>query len=230
MPTMLARIRGSDLCAWRGDRASAARRRQYTASLCCSMGRDSESARAAEAAADLVLVRAALRGDEVARAGLAERLAALPSLIRAKHRRLGSPLSPDRLEDVVQDVLLALWQKLAAYDGSGPLPAWALGFAALELLKAHGRVRRERERMQGLHDVPDPRPAPDPEVADRLAGLMANLAPADLAILRQKHIESRTFAEIAALDGCPTATVKARYYRAIDAIRLRLPPGEGDSR
>ncbi|MFY9343175.1 MAG: sigma-70 family RNA polymerase sigma factor [Planctomycetota bacterium] len=191
------------------------------------MDRDSAPARAAEAAADLAIVRAALRGDELARRRLAERLAGLPALLRAKHRRLGSPLAHDQLEDVTQNVLLALWRKLTHFDGRMPLPAWALGFGAFELLRAAQAARTAREQSVGVPEVADPRASVDLEASDELAAMLTRLSPQDLQILQHKHLEGRTFAEIASVLGCPIASVKTRYYRALEAIRRRLP-GDGE--
>ena len=189
----------------------------------CFMHRDPESARAAEASADFALVRAALLGDDAARTLLVDTLVDLPALIRAKHRKLGSPLPHDQLEDVTQNVLLALWQKLGSFDGRVPLRAWALGFGSFELLKALGRASRHRERTGELPDVADPRRGLDVEATERLAVMLSRLSPQDLDVLQQKHIEGRTFAEIATRSGCPTASVKTRYYRALEALRQRFP-------
>jgi RNA polymerase sigma-70 factor (ECF subfamily) len=186
-----------------------------------------ESSRADEGSADLAIVRAALDGDPEARDRLVDRLADLPALIRAKHRRLGSPLQPAQLDDVAQNVLLALWEKLPAFDGRVPLPAWSVGFASLEILKMVGKVSRTRERTGELPEVVDPAPTATLEVTDRLASLVQHLAPLDLEILRQKHIEGRTFPEIAASCGCPPASVKTRYYRALQELRRRIQPEEG---
>jgi RNA polymerase sigma factor (sigma-70 family) len=194
------------------------------------MDRDPEPVRAAEASADLALVRAALQGDEIARLRLSERLAGLPALIRAKHRRMGSPLAHDQVEDITQEVLLALWEKLAAFDGRVPLPAWGLGFATFEILRALGRVRRDRERTGDLPDVADPRRAPDLEATERLAVLLDRLPRQDLDILQRKHAAGYTFAEIAAQLGCPAASVKTRYYRALETLRRRTPDEEGGER
>jgi RNA polymerase sigma-70 factor (ECF subfamily) len=191
------------------------------------MSVDSASARSAEAAADLALVRAVLRGDESAREQLVERLVNLPALLRAKHRRLGAPLRSEQLEDVTQSVLLALWEKLASFDGRVPLPAWAVGFGAFEILRAIERANRDRKRHTELGDVIDPARAQDIASAERLARMFERLDAVDLAILRHKHIESRTFPEIAALLGWPLATVKTRYYRTLEAIRRRAP-GDGN--
>lgn len=193
------------------------------------MDRDPASARAADAQADLALVQAALRGDAVARQRLVERLAVLPSLLRARHRRLGSPLSADQLEDVTQSVLLALWQKLAMFDGRVPLPAWALGFGSLELLRAMHRSDRERQRHRELPDLADPRGGAVDEISatEHLAAMLDRLTAQDLEILQHKHVAGRTFAEIGELLDWPVASVKTRYYRALEAVRRRLPDDDG---
>jgi RNA polymerase sigma-70 factor (ECF subfamily) len=189
---------------------------------------DPAAARAAEAIADVALVQAVLRGEESARQGLAERLADLPALLRAKHRRLGSPLTHDQIEDVTQNALLAVWAKLATFDGRSSLPAWALGFGTFEMLRAAQRAGRERERSADLPDVVDPRSPVDPDAADGLAAMLRRLTLQDLEILQHKHVAGRTFTEIAAVLGWPTASVKTRYYRALEAIRRRLPGEEGE--
>jgi RNA polymerase sigma-70 factor (ECF subfamily) len=192
------------------------------------MDRDPAPARTAEGIADLALVQAALRGDDLARQRLVQRLVELPALLRARHRRMGTPLTPDLFEDVVQNVLLALWEKLAAFDGRVPLPAWAFGFGTYELLKAVQRHARERGRQTDLSDVVDHRTTRNLDTDDHLLTILQQLEPQDLDILQHKHIDGRTFAEIGALLGWPPASVKSRYYRALTAMRRRLPGATGE--
>lgn len=185
------------------------------------MDRDPAAAQAAEAAADLLLVRAALAGDEAARHQIVDRLATLPARIRARHVRFGGPLGPDQLEDVAQNVLLLLWQKLALFDGRAPLRAWALGFASFELLKAIGRARRDRARTTELPDLVDERRRDELAETDAFAQLLAALPTRDYELLRLKHVEGLTLAEIAARWQLPLPNIKTRYYRALDAVRRR---------
>jgi RNA polymerase sigma factor (sigma-70 family) len=212
----------------RRERAATWHVGRYRVPAIRSMTHEPKPTCRADSGADLALVRAALLGDEQSRRSLVERLAFLPGSIRARHARMRGRLSPDLLEDVVQDVLCAMWRKLAAYDGRSPLEAWAAGFAAFELLKALGRQRRDRDRWSELEDVVDPRPASNLESVDQLAAVVASVDPRELRILEQEHLEGRSFVEIAASEGCPTPTIKARYYRALDAVRLRFPTEEGD--
>lgn len=211
-----------------GSALVAASVAQHRYSPALRMSRDPASARAAEGTADLALVQAALRGDVLARQQLPQRLEELPALLRARHRRMGAPLTPDLFEDVVQNVLLALWEKLAAFDGRVPLLAWAFGFGSFELLKAVQRAGRDRERSVELPDVVDTRPAGDIDTREQLLAMLQRLEPRDLDILQHKHIAGRTFAEIGTLLGWPAASVKTRYYRAMETIRRRLPGADGE--
>lgn len=185
---------------------------------------------AAQGAADLALVRAALAGDAEAREQMVGRLASLPALVRARHHRMGSPLDAAALEDVTQNVLLALWRKLPRFDGRTALPGWALGFATFELLKEIANRRRQRELASLMSEPALEPPAPDAERHEDLLVLLQRLPAEDVELLRCKHLEGLNFREIAARLGCPMATAKTRYYRALQALRRRLPDPPGEDR
>lgn len=179
-----------------------------------------------EASADLALVRAALAGKPAAREQLADRLACLPAMIRLKHQRMGAPLGPHELDDVVQNVLLVLWRKLERFDGRVPVARWAFGFGVLEILKMVERRARRREQVGDLPELATPAANAPPAATERLARLCGELPPLDQEILRQKHFEDRTFEDIAARTGVRANTIKTRYYRVLERLRRRLGPGE----
>lgn len=180
--------------------------------------------------ADLAIVRAALAGDETARETLVERFATLPARMRRRHRRLGAPLGADGIEDAIQNTLLSMWRKLGRFDGRVPVDRWALGFGVLEILKLVEILRRRRE-CSGL--PADLRAPAGPAAGDdspllltgRLAAAFAALSDDDREILRLKHFEDRTFVDIAARLNMLTATVKTRYYRAVERLRRRCEGG-----
>jgi len=92
---------------------------------------------------DLSLVRAALGGDRAARRFMAERAQIVPRVLAALNRRWGRPLTEQDLEDLSQDVVLDVLQKLEAYRGVSPFDAWLYRFCSLQL---RNRIRREAYR------------------------------------------------------------------------------------
>lgn len=172
--------------------------------------------------ADLQVVRSAMADDSRAKEQLATELAALPAMLRVKNLRLGSPLRPHELDDVVQNTLLAILRKLATFDGRGALLRWAYGIGVIELLRALERRRRRREQDHASEPVvPEAEPTVDRE---RVAAALATLDPDDRNVVEQKHFAAATFEEIAARTGEPISTVKSRYYRALQRLRTRLTP------
>lgn len=51
-------------------------------------------------------------------------------------------LDPHQRDDVFQEVALALWRQIEAYDASRPFGAWARGVAANKVLQLHDRNAR----------------------------------------------------------------------------------------
>jgi RNA polymerase sigma-70 factor (ECF subfamily) len=179
----------------------------------------------ADPAADLLLVRRVLAREAGAEAELVERLACLPAMIRVQHRRMGTPLRPHELDDVVQNVLLALWRKLAVFDGRVPVLFWAAGFGTIELRRAVER-RDRRPEVTGV-DVAEPlAPGGDSPVdRERLDAALAVVDQTGRQIVVMKHYEGRTFDDIAARTGTFVNTVKTRYYRALERMRSWLLAG-----
>ena len=154
-----------------------------------------------------------------------ELTAGLPAMVRARNRRLGSPLSPEELGDVVQDAFVALWRKLPEYRGRSSLKTWVYGFGDNEFLKA---LRRKRRAIDGIDRPIEPwseptdscaSPPVDPEVVVRALDSVDRV-PA--RIIRLKHFDGLTFSQIGERLDLPLGTVKSLYYRGIDRLRGQL--------
>jgi RNA polymerase sigma-70 factor (ECF subfamily) len=182
-----------------------------------------------EATEDRVLVQRALRGESAAVEQLVERLACVPGMVRALHRRKGGPLRSDELEDVEQAVIAALWGKLAQFEGRARLETWIFRFTQLEVHKALDRRRRARAEDIDRHEVPEARDEPaEPAVEPaRLRDCIERVGPPASDILRMRHYEERTFDAIAAAMGESINTIKARYYRGLEKLRRLLEPHMG---
>lgn len=181
-------------------------------------------------AEDVELVRRALDGDAAARRDLEDRLARLPDLVRACHARMRRPLRPEDVDDVVQDVSLAVCRRLGDFRGSAQLETWIYGIARLAILTRLQGLRRERLRWsrrsplsEDLHDDPDAAVRPDDsgmrrQVADGLRAAGGTVE----RIVRHRHLDGESFGEIGRRLRLPEATVKSRYYRGLPRIKRAL--------
>jgi RNA polymerase sigma-70 factor (ECF subfamily) len=129
-------------------------------------------------------------------------------------------------EEVLNEVMLALWQQAPQFDARGPLIAWLFGIARRKALQT---LRNARPRP-----IP-PLVAPERSAEDILEtslvrqefGRAVERALADLPIPEREVVEltyyhDLSYAEIAAVVGCPVNTVKTRMARARQRLAARL--------
>jgi RNA polymerase sigma-70 factor (ECF subfamily) len=165
-------------------------------------------------------------------------------LRRAMAARLDHRLRP-RLDasDVVQEVFYEAHQKLVRYLHERPLPfyPWLHRLATerlAQLYRQHVRAQRRtvrREEIPGFALSSDSavllaeRLAADDaslsaglrrsELRHRLAGALAELAPADCEVLVLRFLEDMSTREIAATLGIKESAVKMRQLRALQRLR-----------
>jgi RNA polymerase sigma-70 factor, ECF subfamily len=187
----------------------------------------SEESPAAANVEDLELVSRILRQDPAALEEMGRRLACLLAMLRFQSRRLGASLSEHELEEIAQDTVVALWSKLATFKGLSTLETWAFRFATLEILKVIQRRARRPAPARTIDEDNDPAIVLDPDnepsigSADLLAGL-ESLEPTTARLIRRRHHDEASFDDIAASEGLPLNTVKARYYRGLARLREHL--------
>ncbi len=144
-------------------------------------------------------------------------------------RRVARYLTRDRdqADDIVQDILLKLWVRLADPDQDDISDLRHYAFAALR-----NRIRDrgpEPDRI-GLDGLPPPTSPPDAPArlacADTLSAL-EDLPEDQATLLRLQAIDGLSQAEIARRTGLPPGTIASRLSRARAALRHRLdlPPG-----
>jgi RNA polymerase sigma factor (sigma-70 family) len=133
---------------------------------------------------------------------------------------LGDPAAAD---DVVQDA----WAKLGTGARSGYLAAVVRSFARRRQRAERRRALRERaaahaEALPSTADV-----AARSELARLLAEAVERLAEPYRTTLVLRYYHGLPAAEIARRAGIPTATVRARLKRGLDALRARLDEQDG---
>ena len=172
----------------------------------------------AGARGDLELVRAAVRGEASALDDLVQRLQIVPGLITAQNHRAGRPLGPGDEGDVVQDCWLAIWRKLATFEGHSRLETWVYRFCFQEFMNAMRAKLRRKLREADLEDGVDERlesVLPLEVDEERLERLLDGMVGQEAALLRLKHFEGLTFQQIGQRQSLSPNTAKAVYYRGL---------------
>jgi RNA polymerase sigma-70 factor (ECF subfamily) len=131
-------------------------------------------------------------------------------------------------EDVFQQTWLQVAERIARYDAARPFGPWLFAVAR-NLALDHLR----RGQPESLEDMAEP-VAPGGGESDplahavvrqqgaRLAEAVAGLAPLDREVLSLRFEEDLDLPELADTLGVPVPTAKARLYRALARLRVRL--------
>lgn len=173
-----------------------------------------------------IAAQRARAGDAAATEWLVERLALVPAFLRSRNARLRQPLAPEELDDVVQETLTTIWNRLDRFEGRSSIDTWICGFALNGLRKAIER-RARRRRLADLDDVTDivdPAEAPEEATIDpiHVEEAIETIGPPASDVIRMRHFEDLTFEEIARRSGSNENTVKARYYRGLGRLKELL--------
>jgi RNA polymerase sigma-70 factor (ECF subfamily) len=136
--------------------------------------------------------------------------------------------------DIVQEVWLKAFQKLATFRGEAPFEHWLMRLAVrtcYDFLRAH-----QRNREAAFSDLTEPEanwlerfaaePASAPEDADAARQLLARalerLSPPARLVITLLELEDRPVKEIARLTGWSEPLVKVRAFRARAELRKVL--------
>lgn len=149
--------------------------------------------------------------------------------VKGYARKLGA--DDGAAEELVQDVMLTVWQRADSFD-----PALASAATWIYTIARNRRIDRIRqERRPELHPDDamldgDEAPPPDHQVqaaqdASRLRAVIGGLPPEQAEVLRLAYFEDKVHSEISVEQGIPLGTVKTRLRLAL--VRLRRAFGEG---
>jgi len=173
------------------------------------------------------VVAAARAGDPLA---IEELLAMLgPSLLRAVRALMG-PSHPD-LEDVVQDVLMAVVDALPSFRGDCTLLHFAIRIATRRTTTARRRSRSVLGWLEAFWRKEEPlvpgAPSPgDETLADRrrvlLRALLGEIPEAQAEALALRVALGHSIDEVALITRAPINTVRSRLRLAKDALRTRI--------
>lgn len=143
------------------------------------------------------------------------------------------------VEDIVQEIWLRAFQRLASYRGDAPFEHWLMRLAVhvcYDALRAHRRNREasftdlSREEEDWLERfVQDPDDASEhAEAAQQLVQrLLAALSPPSRLVIQLLAVEGRSVKEISELTGWSRPLVKVRAFRAraeMKKVLARIKP------
>lgn len=131
-------------------------------------------------------------------------------------------------EDVLQEVMLVVWQKAHTFQGTGQVASWIFGIAHHQAFKA---LRRDASvsmiELEAASELADA--ALDPEAdllrkttREEIAQALACLTPEHREVLELAFFQDFACKEIAAIVGIPPGTVKSRLSYARRALKAAL--------
>jgi RNA polymerase sigma factor (sigma-70 family) len=172
------------------------------------------------------LIERARRGDEPAQAAI---YAAVGPAVFALIRRLVGNRAI--AEDLFQDTMMALLQRLGDFRGEAPLGAWVRQIAVTRcLMHLRSPWHRARLHWESGDDVPwaQTPQAVAPACADAVdvERALASLTPVGRAVVWLFEVEGYSHEEIARLFGRSVSFSKSQLARALARLRLQLAPPE----
>jgi RNA polymerase sigma-70 factor (ECF subfamily) len=178
-----------------------------------------------------------LQGSEEA---LVERLRqrdvrALEQLYKASHGRMSRFLlnmlrRPELVEEVLNDVMMVVWNRIGDFQGASKLSTWMFGIAYRQGLAA---LRRVDEPVDDDRSAASGAATPEQEAAEgrsraALAKAIDGLSPAHRAVVNLTYFEELGYREIAGILDCPVDTVKTRMFHARRHLKQSLPGALAD--
>jgi RNA polymerase sigma-70 factor, ECF subfamily len=169
-------------------------------------------------------IGAAQRGDEAAFASIYD---AHAGRVFALCLRLSGDRT--RAEELVQDVFVRVWERLASYRGESGFATWLHRVAVNTVLESARSGTRRRLRVQIAADFAGIETEPDgaTESADLhqqmdVENAVAKLPAGARAVFTLHDVEGYGHAEIGALLGIAEGTSKAHLFRARRLLRQRI--------
>jgi RNA polymerase sigma-70 factor (ECF subfamily) len=167
---------------------------------------------------------AAQDGDRAAYERLLGQILPLVRAIAARQHR-----ASDRIEDVVQEVLLTIHRVRHTYDPSRPFSPWLAAIArrrSIDLLRRRGRIEAiEASDTRAYETFADPAANRGQQAGDATAALgraVSRLPQGQREALELLKLRELSLAEASQLTGRSAGALKVNVHRALKALRARL--------
>ncbi|MES2755290.1 MAG: sigma-70 family RNA polymerase sigma factor [Pseudomonadota bacterium] len=164
---------------------------------------------------------AGLDGDAAAHAAL---LGALVPLLRAFFSRRTSDGGGD-IEDLIQEVLIAVHTRRASYDRDRPFTAWLFAIARHKMIDHYRKTRRfttidgleETLAIEGFENASN--------AGIDVERLLDSLPPKQARAIRGTRLDGLSTSEAAAAAGIGESDVKVSVHRGLKALAARVMGG-----
>ena len=135
------------------------------------------------------------------------------------------------VDEVVNDVMFALWQSADRFAERSKPSTWIFGIAYRKSLKALRRLSRAESDNDETLAANEPSFEGDGpisvmiqrELAGALGKALAALSPEQRSVVELTYFQELSYREIADIVGCPVNTVKTRMFHARRRLRQILP-------
>src|SRR3954464_823417 len=164
-------------------------------------------------------------------------LRAFEQLYKAHHGRLSRFLlnmlrRPQLVEEVLNDTMMVVWDKIGDFQGASKLSTWMFGIAYRQGLSALRRLDEpvEDERSAGLEsgDATPEQEAVREHSRRALTEAIDALSPTHRAVVNLTYFQDCGYREIAEILDCPVDTVKTRMFHARRHLKQSLAGGLAD--
>jgi RNA polymerase sigma-70 factor (ECF subfamily) len=145
-------------------------------------------------------------------------ISASPDLLAYLARRVG----PDDAPDLLGDTMMVAWRRAEDLpEDSERARMWLFGIARGTLLN-HARGERRRSALADRVRAEFRETAPAADTASEVRDAIDRLAPELAEIVRLRHWDGFTLAEVGRLLDMPASTVRSRYQQAREQLRATL--------
>lgn len=173
---------------------------------------DAQARAAADPPEEAVLAERARAGDRLAFEALHRRFA------RPVHGLLLAHVAPHDAEDLLQEVFLAAWRRLATLREADRFGPWLLAIARNATL---GSARRARRQAPLVADVAERERGATAD-GEEILRLVRELPEAYRETLSLRLVEGLSGVEIAAATGLTHGSVRVNLHRGMQLLRERL--------
>ncbi|MEO1399266.1 MAG: RNA polymerase sigma factor [Pseudomonadota bacterium] len=132
----------------------------------------------------------------------------------------------EAVDEVFDDVMMVVWNKIAVFEGRSKLSTWVFSIAYRRALKETGKpveveyseAKTEPEVVEGEAE----RALEAGRTKDRIKAALTKLPSDQGAVVRLAYFEGLSYRDIGAVMQCPEDTVKTRMFHARRKLKAAL--------